>query len=408
MTPASSGWTPEHAVVIARSAPARDHADRDSWSGGTPGADRSGSGGSELSRPRSGGPAPAGWSAAGWDVPDAAALPVGGVIDRAAGGVFDRAAAGASAHPGEAAPGLGFAGGPPDLAVGDNFGVPADVDPSRGVGNRRPPRGVRPAPWRTDEAQQAALPPLLSVPQSLRGALAVPARRAVLGVLALVLLAGCVVAGRVVLARSSSGGHQIAQDSYQTRSPTKGPTGSQAARSQARPAAGAASSGLGSPGRFATPSAGAQTPASSAAVVIVDVVGAVRRPGVVQLKAGQRIQDAVAAAGGADAVADLTAINLAGILADGQQIVVPKKGQAPPIPVTTAPSSGSSSAMAPVDVNTADAGGLDTLPGVGPVLAQRIIDFRTAHGPFRSIDELGEVSGIGEKVLADLRPLVLL
>ena len=130
--------------------------------------------------------------------------------------------------------------------------------------------------------------------------------------------------------------------------------------------------------------------------------------------------DAVEAAGGATAKADLSALNLARVLVDGEQVRVPALGdpvdpgrrhRALAAPVAGAGGAGSGAggaAGAPVSLNTADLAALDTLPGVGPVLAQRILDWRTAHGRFTSIDELGEVSGIGEKLLAQLSPLVTL
>jgi competence protein ComEA len=156
--------------------------------------------------------------------------------------------------------------------------------------------------------------------------------------------------------------------------------------------------------------------------VVVHVVGRVRHPGVVHLPAGSRVQQAVAAAGGARRGADLDRINLARPLVDGEQVLVPRPGQ-PIGPVegvagavpgsagglppggSPAPSGGS---VQPVDVNTATLAELDSLPGVGPVLAQRILDWRAQNGRFTAVDELGEVSGIGDAVLARLRPLVRL
>jgi competence protein ComEA len=148
---------------------------------------------------------------------------------------------------------------------------------------------------------------------------------------------------------------------------------------------------------------------SPAAEVVVHVAGAVRRPGLVTLSGGSRVADAVAAAGGPTGKADLASVNLARALIDGEQLVVLRRGQAgvsvagPAAP--TGPG-GTASAGAPLDLNTATAPQLDGLPGVGPVLAQRIIDWRTQHGRFTSVDELTEVSGIGERTLADLRSAV--
>jgi competence protein ComEA len=154
--------------------------------------------------------------------------------------------------------------------------------------------------------------------------------------------------------------------------------------------------------------------ASSAAPLVVHVVGQVNRPGLVRLPAGSRVSDAIDAAGGARRGADLSALNLARLVVDGEQVHVPKPGE-----VATATGAGASGAAGAADggagaagalvsLNTADVAGLDTLPGVGPVLAQRILDWRTEHGRFTSVDELGEVSGIGDKLMAQLRPKVTL
>jgi competence protein ComEA len=146
--------------------------------------------------------------------------------------------------------------------------------------------------------------------------------------------------------------------------------------------------------------------ATASPAVVVHVTGAVRRPGLVELAGGSRVDDAVAAAGGATQRADLASVNLARLLVDGEQIVVLRKG-APAAVGAPAPSTVSSAAPGqPVDLNTATIEQLDGLPGVGPVLAQRIVDWRTAHGRFSSVDALTDVSGIGERTLADLRPLV--
>lgn len=141
--------------------------------------------------------------------------------------------------------------------------------------------------------------------------------------------------------------------------------------------------------------------------LVVDVIGKVRRPGVYRLADGARVDDALRAAGGALPRVDLSGLNLARKLADGEQIAVGVPGTlggevAPPSGLAT----GSGSASPPVDLNTATVEQLDTLPGVGPVLAQRIVDWRTTHGSFESVDQLGEVDGIGPSRLADLRPLV--
>ena len=150
-------------------------------------------------------------------------------------------------------------------------------------------------------------------------------------------------------------------------------------------------------------------PTASAAVtvVLVHVAGAVRRPGIVELPPGARVADAVEAAGGVTRTGDPSSVNLARPVVDGEQVVLARRGEAVGAPAVLAPAAPSSpGSAAPVDLNTASLEQLDGLPGIGPVLAQRILDWRTANGRFSVVDELGEVSGIGEATLADLRPLV--
>lgn len=151
-------------------------------------------------------------------------------------------------------------------------------------------------------------------------------------------------------------------------------------------------------------------PGSSAGAVTVHVVGAVKRPGVYTLPAGSRIADALEAAGGLRRSARPELLNLAARLADGQQIVLPGASDAPAAAV---PSGGASSGTpggaqhgGKISLNSADAQQLQELPGIGPALAQRIIDFREANGPFASVEELDAVSGIGPAVLGNLRELV--
>ncbi|QLH21731.1 ComEA family DNA-binding protein [Streptomyces sp. Rer75] len=148
--------------------------------------------------------------------------------------------------------------------------------------------------------------------------------------------------------------------------------------------------------------------------VVVDVTGKVRRPGLRQLPSGARVADAIKAAGGARPGADTSGLNRARPLVDGEQIVVgaPAK-QAPAGAAPTGPAPAPGSGPAPgapsggtISLNSATAEQLDTLPGVGPVLARHILDYRTQHGGFRSLDELREVNGIGDRRFADLRPLV--
>ena len=140
--------------------------------------------------------------------------------------------------------------------------------------------------------------------------------------------------------------------------------------------------------------------------LVVDVTGAVRRPGVYRLAAGARVQEAVRRAGGTTAKADSAAVNLAAKVADGQQILVPER--APVLAAGSAPAAaaGAATASGPVSLNSATAEQLDQLDGVGPATAAKIIAWRTANGGFSSIDDLGQVRGIGPKKLEALRPQV--
>jgi competence protein ComEA len=138
--------------------------------------------------------------------------------------------------------------------------------------------------------------------------------------------------------------------------------------------------------------------------VAVHVAGRVRHPGLVRLPAGSRVQDAIAAAGGATSGADLDAVNLARKLTDGEQVRVPGPGDPAPPPAPGA-AAGPATPSAPLDLNTATVEQLDTLPGVGEVTAGRIIAYRSAH-PFTSVDELLEVPGIGQRRFDQLKDLV--
>ena len=140
----------------------------------------------------------------------------------------------------------------------------------------------------------------------------------------------------------------------------------------------------------------------SASVLYVHVSGAVARPGLYRLEAGARLVDAVAAAGGFAEGADDAGVNLARPLSDGEQIVVPVVGQAP----AAASGSGGTASDARVNLNTATVAELDTLPRVGPAIAQRIIEWRDTNGRFSAVDDLLSVPGIGEKMLAGLAELV--
>jgi len=147
------------------------------------------------------------------------------------------------------------------------------------------------------------------------------------------------------------------------------------------------------------------TSGAAAGPILVDVAGWVRHPGVYEFASGDRVVDAIEAAGGARPGAELATLNLAAPLADGSQVLVPKRGEIAVPGSATAPG-GSASGDALVNVNTASATDLEALPGVGEVIAQAIVDYRTQHGRFRTVDDLLDVSGIGDATLAEIRDLV--
>ena len=154
------------------------------------------------------------------------------------------------------------------------------------------------------------------------------------------------------------------------------------------------------------PPQGAGVAGLPAARVVVDVVGAVRRPGLYRLEQGARIADAVARAGGATGKADLSMVNLAAPLADGEQVVVPKRGPAGAAAGAGAAGAGAAATTGPVHLSTATLEQLDSLPGIGPVTAQKILDYRAKHGAFTSVDELDAVPGIGPSRMDQLHDLV--
>ncbi len=156
----------------------------------------------------------------------------------------------------------------------------------------------------------------------------------------------------------------------------------------------------------AAPTATAGTLPSVPAEVVVDVAGKVRRPGIVVLPVGSRVADALEAAGGLRPTADTAGLNLARPLQDGEQVLVGLPTVAAPPTAPTQLPSATSATPTLVNLNTATMEELDTLPGVGPVTAQSILDWRAEHTAFSSVDELLEVDGIGDATLADLRDLV--
>lgn len=247
---------------------------------------------------------------------------------------------------------------------------------------------------------------LLQLPESLRVARVEISRRAVAAVAVVVLAAVGVFVGRVALARERT--VAIAVSGVSAASGPSGAAGAGAVTGPAggsTPAAGvggspaAAAEGGRAVGASGTVSGVRETVAGPA--VVVHVVGQVRTPGLVTLSSGARVADAVAAAGGALSSADLGAVNLARLVADGEQVRVPSPGETLPAALSGGSAGGAVGGV--VDLNTAGTDELESLPGIGPVLAERIVDWRTGHGRFASVDDLGEVSGIGEKLLAGLR-----
>jgi competence protein ComEA len=141
-------------------------------------------------------------------------------------------------------------------------------------------------------------------------------------------------------------------------------------------------------------------PPPSPQPLVVHVSGAVVNPGLYQLPPGSRVQDAIQAAGGLLPEADQEALNLAALLKDGQRVLAPTESQAQ---ATTA---SRLAPDAPVDINSASQQALESLPGIGPVLAQRIIAYREANGPFATVEDLQKVDGVGEDTFEKLRELV--
>ena len=254
-----------------------------------------------------------------------------------------------------------------------------------------PPRSALPQPETTrPPAHRAAGAPgalRARIPEALVGARWSPSVAAVAGMLVVVVVAVLVFGLRLAAARESGAGDEVTIGGGSRAGPSPSASGT---------------AGPTEADGFAT--------AAAPTRVIVHVVGAVARAGVVELPIGSRVADAVAAAGGATAKADLARVNLARVLVDGEQVHVPIPGEVltgqPVAGPSTSASGGSPGAK--VSLNTADLAALDTLPGVGPVLAQRILDWRSEHSRFTSVEELGEVSGIGEKLLAQLRSKVTL
>ncbi|MCX6499779.1 MAG: helix-hairpin-helix domain-containing protein [Arthrobacter sp.] len=188
------------------------------------------------------------------------------------------------------------------------------------------------------------------------------------------------------------------------------------------PVGGSGPGGTGSQATGTADPAAAQVPGAAAGgTIVVHVAGAVGSPGVVELPGGSRLHEAIKAAGGSTAAADLNRLNLAAVLEDGQKILVPERGSpergspdGAAAAEATGPAAGTDGKggggtgppVAKINLNTAGVEELATLPRVGPVLAQRIVDWRKQHGRFRTVEELDAVEGVGPKLLAALLPLV--
>ena len=183
-------------------------------------------------------------------------------------------------------------------------------------------------------------------------------------------------------------------------------------RSDPSPVAPVAPAAPGPADALATPSEAAPGPADATAsgsagdAVTVDVAGKVRRPGIAVLDPGARVVDALEAAGGARPGVDLSGLNLARVLVDGEQILVGVAAPVAAAPDATAPGTAATPGAALVNINTADLAELETLPEVGPVTAQAIVTWRETNGGYTSVDELLEVDGIGEATLAAMAPFV--
>lgn len=225
---------------------------------------------------------------------------------------------------------------------------------------------------------------------------AVPLRAALGAALAVGLVGGAVAAHALA-----------APDTAQVAEPLPEVAGPDGDGTQATPTAAGQTTADASASEPGAQVAGGGTATTDAAVLVVHVVGQVVAPGVVRLAVGSRVADAVEAAGGPTEAADLAALNLARVLVDGEQVHVPRPGElpvvAPDAQVATSPGQGASTLL---DLNAADVAALDALPGIGPVLAERVVSWRTEHGRFTDVEELGEVSGIGPTLLGRLRPLV--
>lgn len=291
-------------------------------------------------------------------------------------------------------PDAGFEGFPDDAGADPGRTQPHRPDELDQEGSARPPRSGRLRRHAASLLTRIAV----RVPVRLD-----PGRRAAVAIGLAVAVAALVTGGWLLAARPRA--LPVAASSPIAGTP---PQGTAAAAPDARSATTVPAAGPGGPD-----APGAPGPSPSAADLVVDVAGKVLHPGVYHLPPQSRVSDAVAAAGGARRGVDLTSVNLAAKVSDGQQIVVGLPGVAPvggtvdaDPGANTVHGSAGGTAAAPVDLNTATLEQLESLPGIGPALGQRILDWRAAHGSFSSVGQLTDVSGIGDARLADLRPRV--
>ncbi len=304
---------------------------------------------------------------------------------------------------GEAAPGLAYwvptllSRPPEELVAAPVRGRQDPLDP------RHPVQATPMGRHRRTGRRRDRAPAVLEVPAAVRGARWEAGRPALVGLVVVVLCVASVLGLRIWSARAAAAPRDLAPGVAGQAVTAAAPAGVVARTKDAfvRPAT--------SPTPATSPPAGAR--------LRVHVVGRVRHPGVVVLPPGSRVEDAVRTAGGFTAGADPGAVNLARQVVDGEQVRIPAPGEVVAAPPATGGGGGTAGASGAgtgtgtggkVDLNTADAGALDALPGVGEVLAGRILAWRQEHGRFSTVEELGEVSGIGDKLLEQLAPLVTL
>lgn len=282
----------------------------------------------------------------------------------------------------------------------------AGVAPAASAARPPPPAQMEGVPQGRHRLRRT---PLLSLPSSLHEARLGVGAPVVRGMVVLLIVLGALLGVRVAWAERSAAPRPVQSAEQPDRAAATAPAQSEVGGQQALPS-----------GATVEPSGDPTTVPTAYVEIVVHVIGAVHEPGVVSLAPGSRVQDAVEAAGGLRDEADLTRLNLARPAVDGERLWVPVPGEepppelpAPPEPVAV-PGSGSADAIGRasdthqtvVDLNTADQAELETLPGVGPVTAERILAWRAEHGTFATVEELMEVSGIGERTLEQLRPHV--